>query len=148
MKNKKYYILIALIFVTASLFCPSVTLAQTKFTKAKKISKVIKPQVKIQNSISDHIFIDVKGVSYQVDVPKNSTVYDAMRILSDIPRSNFSFHVKEYPGLGKFVDEVNNVKGKPGKYWIYYINNKEASVGVSNYILAKGDKVSWKQEGF
>ena len=60
--------------------------------------------------------------------------------------NNFTFNYKEYSGLGIFIDEINGVKGGQGGYWIYYINNKEANVGVSNYILKDGDSVLWKQE--
>ena len=49
--------------------------------------------------------------------------------------------------MGSFVTGINNNKGSPGKYWIYYVNDKKASVGVSNYILKEGDIINWKQEG-
>lgn len=61
--------------------------------------------------------------------------------------SDFSFKGKEYSSLGYFVEEINRNKGTPGKYWIYYVNGKEASVGISKYILKNGDIIKWSQEG-
>jgi hypothetical protein len=60
--------------------------------------------------------------------------------------NNFSFKYKEYPSLGIFIDEINEVGGDSGKYWIYYINGKEASVGVSKNIIKSGDIISWEQK--
>ena len=59
---------------------------------------------------------------------------------------NFSFKTKEYPGLGYFVEEINGVGGGQGKYWIYYVNGKEASVGIKDYVVKEGDIISWKHE--
>jgi len=56
------------------------------------------------------------------------------------------FKEKTYVGMGKFIEEINGVKGNGNKYWIYYVNNKKAEVGVSNYKLKSGDVVSWKLE--
>jgi hypothetical protein len=50
-------------------------------------------------------------------------------------------------GLGNFIDEINGIKGTKGRYWIYYINNKKASVGVSKYFVKNGDIIKWSQEG-
>ena len=38
-------------------------------------------------------------------------------------------------------DENSNEEG-----WIYYVNGKEAAVGISNYKINPGDTVSWKYE--
>ena len=49
--------------------------------------------------------------------------------------------------MGSFITEINGIKGLPGKYWIYYVNDKLASVGVSKYVLKEGDIINWKNEG-
>lgn len=56
------------------------------------------------------------------------------------------FAAKEYTGLGFFVTEIGELKEGNGKHLLYYINGKEASVGVSTYIPQSGDHVEWKLE--
>ena len=88
--------------------------------------------------------------TYSIEVLENSSVFDAMKTLEEenLKDSSFSFKYTEHLGLGAFISEINGVEGSPGKYWIYYINNIKASVGVSKYILQNSDIISWKQESF
>jgi hypothetical protein len=69
-----------------------------------------------------------------------------MNNLQNNKENNFSFETKEYPSLGIFVEGINGINETPGKYWIYYVNGKEASIGISKYILKSGDVIFWKQE--
>lgn len=110
-----------------------------------KIERVTNQNVLISQNIIN-VSLEVLGKSYQSSVPERSSVYDFMTILRNKKENNFSFKSKEYPSLGIFIDEINGVSGGNGGYWIYYINNKEATVGVSNYILKNGDRILWKQE--
>jgi hypothetical protein len=100
----------------------------------------IKPVSNIQ------VALKVLGETYKVGIENGATVYDVMNIVKETKENNFSFISKEYPGLGIFVDEINGIKGTPQKYWIYYVNGKEAPIGISNYILKDGDIINWKQE--
>ena len=93
-----------------------------------------------------NVNLEVLGKSYQAKVLEDSSVYDLMVSLRNNKINSFTFNYKEYSGLGIFIDEINGVKGGDSGYWIYYINNKEASVGVSNYILKEGDDILWKLE--
>ena len=86
--------------------------------------------------------------SYSVKIENGSTVYDAMKKLGDDKKSGFTFHAKEYSSMGNFVDSINGVPGTPGKYWLYYLNGKKASLGVSKNKIKNGDIISWKQESF
>ena len=74
----------------------------------------------------------------------NATVYDFMKQLRDEGKINFT--EKNYTGMGKFIVSINGVKGDGERNWIYYVNGKEAQVGVSNYKIKSGDIVSWKYE--
>lgn len=98
-------------------------------------------------SQENFIKIEVPGNSYKALYKEGDSLYTVMKNLSDRKNSKFSFHSKNYSGLGNFVNEINKVKGTPGRYWIYYVNNKKASVGVSKYIVKSGDIITWKQEG-
>lgn len=84
----------------------------------------------------------VLGKKYNTKIKENSSVLDAMEKIKE-ENNNFNFKYKEYPSLGIFVEEINNICGG-GKYWIYSVNGKEASVGVVKYILKEGDIISWE----
>lgn len=96
------------------------------------------------NTIS--VSFQILDKRYELEISENINVFEAMKKLQDDKKGEFSFHYKEYPGMGAFVNEINGIKGKSGAYWIYYVNGKEASVGVSSYILKEGDSILWKQE--
>jgi hypothetical protein len=86
---------------------------------------------------------------YEIEIKENSTVFEVMKkIKADNVASNlFNFNYKENAGMGSFITGINGKDGSPGKYWIYYVNDKKAAIGVSNYKLKEGDIISWKQEG-
>lgn len=75
---------------------------------------------------------------------EKSTVYEMMGGLRREEKINFS--EKTYAGMGKFIEEINGTKNTGSKNWIYYVNDKKAMVGVSNYKINPGDVVSWKYE--
>ncbi|MCX6755759.1 MAG: DUF4430 domain-containing protein [Candidatus Nomurabacteria bacterium] len=97
---------------------------------------------------TESVKIEVGDNSYQIMVDPGSTVYNAMEKLNNDKNSGFSFHSKEYSSLGNFVDSINGVPGTPGKYWLYYLDGKKASMGVSKNKIKSGDVVTWKQESF
>ena len=168
MRTKKQYIntglislVILFIIVFSSLFLKENNKTEAPETKIEvNDSSIIKssPEIKIKTpidstSLKEKITIDNKKYilitlnvfdkNYSVKTEEGSSVYDAMKNIKD---DTFSFSGVEHSGLGFFVNEINGVMGTPGKYWIYYVNDKEASVGASNYILKDGDTISWKQE--
>lgn len=102
------------------------------------ISDISKKEINISLSVLDKNYIFV--------IEDGNTVYEAMKNLQNNKENNFSFEYKEYPSLGVFVEKINGVKGESGKYWIYYVNDKQAQVGVSKYVLKEGDIISWRQE--
>lgn len=59
-------------------------------------------------------------------------------------RGEITFSGKEYSGLGFFVTQLGSLKEGNGKHLMYYINGKEASVGVSIYVPKTGDLVVWE----
>ena len=94
------------------------------------------------------VSLEVLDKKYKTNIEENSTVFEVMKKIEEENTEDnlFNFKYIEYASLGSFITEINGIKGTPGKYWIYYINSKEASVGVSKYILKSGDIISWKQE--
>jgi hypothetical protein len=97
-------------------------------------------------SCADCVLLIIGEQKYEGQIKKeNETLYDLMIELQN-NNINFSFQGKNFPSLGFFVDEINGIKGKPGAYWLYYINNKKAETGITNYILKNGDIINWVQE--
>lgn len=92
------------------------------------------------------VFLDFQGERYKAELTAGSSALDLMEYARQ--SGQFSFEGREYPGIGFFVDEVAGIKQDPRerKYWIYYINGKKATVGVSSYKLQEGDVISWKYE--
>lgn len=114
-----------------------------EFAFAKTNPYTPKKVVKKENFIT----IQVLDNTYKAPYKEGDSLYTVMKNLSEKKNSKFYFHSKNYSSLGNFIDEINGVKGTPGRYWIYYINNKKATVGVSKYFVKNGDIISWKQEG-
>lgn len=94
--------------------------------------------------VENKAILEINGIKYESEIADQMSVYDFMTQLQN--EGKITFKEKNYPGMGKFIEEINGVKGSGEKYWIYYINNKKAEVGVSNYKLNPGDVVSWKYE--
>jgi hypothetical protein len=90
------------------------------------------------------IIIAIEDKEYRIEVKPNSSAYEAMNSLKG--SGQISFSSKNFSGLGYFIEEINGIKNSPptGFYWTLYINNEEAKVGVSGYILKPNDLTTWK----
>jgi len=93
--------------------------------------------------------LTVGDTTYNTKVVEGTTVHEVMATLTTMSIQAFSFSGQDYGGdMGFFVNEINGVKNDNvnGKYWIYYINDKEAQVGISHQTLKSGDIIEWKYE--
>lgn len=54
------------------------------------------------------------------------------------------FSGKEFPSLGFFVTDIENLHEGNGKYLFYSVNGKESTVGITNYYPKNNDIVEWK----
>ncbi len=88
--------------------------------------------------------LEISGARYQDKIQNNTSVYDFMEKLRE--KGQVNFKEKTYVGMGKFIDEINDIRGNGSLFWIYYVNGKKAQIGVSNYKINPGDVVSWKYE--
>jgi hypothetical protein len=111
-----------------------------------EIMPEIGPKALFEEANNVAVSLQVLDKKYELEINEGANVFDAMKKLQETKKNEFSFKYKEYPGMGVFVYEINGMKGKRGAYWIYYVNEKEASVGVSSYTLSEGDSILWKQE--
>jgi len=167
-KTKKRYLTIGIILFTVitclffilnkkkeiSLIVPfEKNYSQEKIESAVEIPVKENPVKQNIKSLSDYksikISLEVFEKSYKTEVKEGSSVFEAMqKIKEDGDKNNlFDFKYKETSGLGSFVTEINGEKGTPGKYWIYYVNNTKATIGVSKFLLKEGDIIRWNQEG-
>ena len=92
------------------------------------------------------VVLEVPEVRYSITLSKGSSVYDLLVKAQE--ETEFRFSGKDFIGLGFFVEEINGKEQNPraGKYWIYYINDQKAEVGISIYKLKSHDVISWKYE--
>lgn len=92
------------------------------------------------------VTLTIENATFQIQVAPNATVYEAMLALQQ--ENKISFSVKNFSGLGYFVQEINGIKNNPrtGFYWTYYINNEEAKLGISNYHVKPNDLITWRFE--
>ena len=88
--------------------------------------------------------LEINGEKYESEITAGENIYDFMDKLQR--EGKIHFKEKNYTGMGKFIEEINAVGSSGGKYWIYYVNGIQATVGVSNYKLKSGDVVSLKYE--
>jgi len=92
----------------------------------------------------DQAFLEINGEKIGTVIDRNTFIYEFMMKLQKEEKINFKD--KTYSGMGKLIEEINGVKNSGEKNWIYYVNNKKAEIGVSNYKIKPGDVVSWKYE--
>lgn len=51
--------------------------------------------------------------------------------------------VKHY-SFGDMVEAINGTKGDGPKYWLFYVNGKEADTGANSFITKSSDVITWK----
>jgi len=103
-----------------------------------------KPQQAETKGISQSVTVLAGGVTLKLPFSPPAIFYDAL--LQAKNEGKMQFSGKEYPGLGFFVTDIGTLHSGDRKDLLYYINGKEANVGVSSYILKDGDIVEWKLE--
>ena len=121
------------------------------FKEDKVISKEEFPRSVANKDISPSlssligVTFEFGGKTYSTKVSQDSNVLDLMNKIKT-ENSDFDFVGREYPGLGFFVDSINNKSNTNFSYWIYYVNERQAEVGISAYVLKDGDIISWRLE--
>jgi len=144
--QKKYKKIIFLILIIFLIFCIFA------FFHVKKIS--IDSFVTIKNTTENKnqipigkeipTTLEINNTKYKKKINSKITVYEFMKKIENDGKINFK--EKNYIGMGRFIEEINGIRMTKEKYWIYYVNNKKANIGISNYKINPGDKISWKYE--
>ncbi len=95
-------------------------------------------KVKEDSSIELIVGEDSKKISFTTGDTLEKILFDTQE------KGQIQISVKEYRGLGIFITEIDSLKQGEGKNLFYYINGKEASVGVSSYKPQDGDIIEWR----
>lgn len=123
------------------------------FYNTQKILPVSKPSLEKTeiptksipaNSVKNTISVTIITPSniLHLNPQAGQSLYDALVLAKEVQKITFSG--KNYSGLGFFITDIGSLHSGNGKNLFYYINNKEASVGVSSYFLKDGDIIEWK----
>ncbi|MBI2627425.1 DUF4430 domain-containing protein [Candidatus Nomurabacteria bacterium] len=125
--NKKLYIVVFIIILSACffIFFPSVAKEKIEYQKYTQSAIILAGDTTTHLSFSP-----------------NTIFYDALAQAKTA--GAISFSGKNYPGLGFFVTDIGTLHSGNGKNLLYYVNGKEATVGVSSYLLKNGDIIEWK----
>ncbi|MEI8338173.1 MAG: DUF4430 domain-containing protein [bacterium] len=131
--------------VKPKVIAPVINLPLQNVTEAvSTTSSTIEKKPQISNSSQSSINFLINGKSQILNFTQGDTlekvIKDAVsKNLIDVKGTNFS-------GLGFFVDSINGTKQGNGYSWIYYINEKKATVGASTYKLQNNDSINWVYE--
>ena len=98
-----------------------------------------------KNSVQTSAVTIVAGdTKINLVLPQGSSLYDALVLAQQ--NKQIIFSGTSYPSLGFFVTDIGVLHSGNGKNLLYYINGKEAQVGISSYQPKDGDTISWKLE--
>ena len=136
--NKKSFYTSSVIFILIFFIFFIITSSQAK--PVTKIETVKSSASQKENTEKIILLLGEETVNFSVT--PNTTFHNALLYLKN--NGKISFSGKNYPGLGFFVTDIGSLHAGNGKNLLYYINGKEASVGVSSYTLKDGDIIEWK----
>ena len=105
-----------------------------------EITEISTQSISPKNTISITVIAGNKTLHLEPQI--DMSLYDVLVLAKDAGQIIFSG--KNYSGLGFFVTDIGSLHSGNGKNLFYYVNNKEASVGVSSYLLKDGNIIEWK----
>jgi len=75
----------------------------------------------------------------------NTTKINALELLKEKAKV-----ITKGEGVNAYVISINGkeTKSENKEFWAFYINGKQAEVGVGSYELKNGDKIEWKIEKY
>jgi len=73
-------------------------------------------------------------VEYECE--KDKTAFELLEEKNQIQASESDF--------GKFVVTINGVEQGEGKYWLYSVDDKEATVSATGYVCQGQEKIKWE----
>lgn len=70
------------------------------------------------------------------DCQPGKTVFELLESNSQVTFDSTSF--------GKLVTSINGMPQGEGKYWLYNVDSKEATVGAESYVCQSSEKIKWE----
>jgi hypothetical protein len=108
--------------------------------------KIKEPNINQEEKTTEIATLEINGIKYESEISEEISVYDFMIKMQN--EGKVIFKEKTYPGMGKFIEEINGTKGDGENFWIYYINGKKAEIGISEYKIKPNDIITWKYESY
>jgi len=151
--QKKIIVVLGIVIVVIALFFVY-TKNKKEVASVKNIS-IVSPVEVTKNPEEKKIFVkkDTQNIvatvvagdtTLHLTMSKGETLYDALMNAKN--NNQLIFSGKAYPSLGFFVTDIGSLHAGSGKNLFYYVNGKEADVGISSYVPTNGDVVDWKLE--
>lgn len=131
-----------------------VILPEKQFSEIKKAEFVKNLKSEVQNTTvkntinptpedsTQKFILKTPEKNLEIGFTEGESLYDAMWRAKNIGKLNFEG--KNFPVLGYFVEEIEELKQGDDKFLFFYINGTESSVGVSAYKLKQGDQIEWR----
>jgi len=139
LKTKKQKLTIVIILI---LICSFLIYSYTK-TDNQKIKE---PNINQGEKTIEIATLEINGIKYESKILGETSIYDFMYQLKN--EGKIDFQEKNYTGMGKFIEEINGIKGDGKNFWIYYVNGQKAEIGVSEYKIKPNDVITWKYESY
>ncbi|MBU0613081.1 DUF4430 domain-containing protein [Patescibacteria group bacterium] len=120
--------------------CVTDTGTQENAGKIEGASTEIVSEVKVDLTIT----IGEESTTYSTIAREGFSVLDILQLASD--ENDFELKTQE-SSLGVYVDSIaGKAGGDNKKYWMYYVNEESATVGVADYVIEDGDSIEFKFE--
>ncbi len=53
---------------------------------------------------------------------------------------------KKTSSVGSFVEAIDGIKNRKGRFWLYYVNGKKPDVASDRYSTTANDTIEWRFE--
>ncbi len=53
---------------------------------------------------------------------------------------------KKTSSVGSFVEEIDGIKNRPDRFWLYYVNGQKPDVASDRYPTTAKDTIEWRFE--
>lgn len=84
---------------------------------------------------------EASGAAQPIQIRNGETALDLIKRTHTVVTKDYDF--------GTLVESIDSVmNGTENKYWILYVNGKQASVGAGAYTIQKNDAIEWRFEAY
>jgi hypothetical protein len=89
------------------------------------------------------VFSDGKEIFFKSEFKEGESLAKIIRRV--LEKGGVNFETKNFWGsMGEFVHSINGFKNTKDNWWQYWVNDRYAKVGISNYFPKKQDKIVFK----